>query len=164
MNSEADRAVLSRTVRVDDIRGGASGEIAVTKAEMDAIAGMLDLVALEGLTFNYRLDHGGGGRVHLTGRLHANVTQTCVVSLDPVEANLDVPVEVEFWPVSLIDELERSTEEPGTWATRLARGGGGGKDRSRAGHLRDRCHGARALPEAGGGKLRLVARPLRRGG
>jgi uncharacterized protein len=51
--------------------------------------------------------------VHLTGRLHANVTQTCVVSLDPVEANLDVPVEVEFWPVSLIDELERSTEEPG---------------------------------------------------
>ena len=113
MNSEADRAVLSRTVRVDDIRGGASGEIAVTKAEMDAIAGMLDLVALDGLTFNYRLDHGGGGRVHLTGRLHANVTQTCVVSLDPVEANLDVPVEVEFWPVSLIDELERSTEEPG---------------------------------------------------
>lgn len=113
MNSEADRAVLSRTVRVDDIRDGASGEIAVTKAEMDAIAGMLDLVALEGLTFNYRLDHGGGGRVHLTGRLHANVTQTCVVSLDPVEANLDVPVEVEFWPVSLIDELERSTEEPG---------------------------------------------------
>jgi len=113
MNSEADRAVLSRTVRVDDIRGGASGEIAVTKAEMDAIAGMLDLVALEGLTFNYRLDHGGGGRVHLTGRLHANVTQTCVVSLDPVEANLDVPVEVEFWPVSLIDELKRSTEEPG---------------------------------------------------
>ena len=113
MNSEADRAVLSRTVRVDDIRDGASGEIAVTKTEMDAIAGMLDLVALEGLTFNYRLDHGGGGRVHLTGRLHANVTQTCVVSLDPVEANLDVPVEVEFWPVSLIDELERSTEEPG---------------------------------------------------
>ena len=113
MNSEADRAVLARTLRVDEIRDGASGEIAATKAEMDAIARMLDLVALEGLTCVYRLDHGGGGRLHLTGRLHANVTQTCVVSLDPVEANLDVPVEVEFWPVSLIDELKRSTEEPG---------------------------------------------------
>lgn len=113
MNSEADRAVLARTLRVDEIRDGASGEIAATKAEMDAIARMLDLVALEGLTFVYRLDHGGGGRLHLTGRLHANATQTCVVSLDPVEANLDVPVAVEFWPVSLIDELERSTEEPG---------------------------------------------------
>ena len=113
MNSEADRAVLARTLRVDEIRDGASGEIAATKAEMDAIARMLDLVALEGLTCVYHLDHGGGGRLHLTGRLHANVTQTCVVSLDPVEANLDVPVEVEFWPVSLIDELKRSTEEPG---------------------------------------------------
>ena len=68
MNSEADRAVLARTLRVDEIRDGASGKIAVTKAEMNAIAGMLDLVALEGLTFNYRLNHGGGGRLHLTGR------------------------------------------------------------------------------------------------
>jgi uncharacterized metal-binding protein YceD (DUF177 family) len=113
MNSEADRAVLARTLRVDEIRDGASGEIAATKAEMGAIARMLDLMALEGLTFLYRLHHGGGGRLHLTGRLHADVTQTCVVSLDPVEANLDVPVEAEFWPASLIDELEGSTEEPG---------------------------------------------------
>ena len=114
MNNEADRAVLSRTLRVDDIRDGASGEIAVIKAEMDAIARMLDLVALERLTFTYRLDHGGGGRLHLTGNLHANVTQTCVVSLDPVEASLDVPVEVEFWPAALIEDLERSAGEEGS--------------------------------------------------
>ena len=114
MNSETDRAVLSRTLRVDEIRDGASGEIAVTEAEMNAIAGMLDLVALEGLTFNYRLNHGGGGRLHLTGRLHANVTQTCVVSLDPVGARLDVPAEVDFWPAALIGELERSAEEEGS--------------------------------------------------
>jgi len=114
MNSEADRAVLSRTLRVDEIRDGASGEMAATQAEMDAIARMLDLVALEALTFLYRLDHGGGGRLHLTGRLHANVTQACVVSLDPVEASLDVPAEVEFWPAALIEELERSAEEPGS--------------------------------------------------
>jgi uncharacterized protein len=114
MTNEADRAVLSRPLRVDEIRDGASGEIAATRAEMDAIARMLDLVALEGLTFIYRLKHGGGGRLHLTGSLHAKVTQTCVVSLDPVEASLDVPAEVEFWPASLIDELERSAEEPGS--------------------------------------------------
>jgi len=113
MNSEADRAVLARTLRVDEIRDGASGEIAATKAEMDAIARMLDLVALERLAFSYHLDRSGEGCLRLTGRLEASVVQTCVVSLDPVEANLDVPVEVEFWPVSLIDELKRSTEEPG---------------------------------------------------
>lgn len=115
MNSGADHAVLSRPLRVDDIRDGASGEIAVTKAEMDAMARMLDLVALTGLTFTYCLNRAGGGRLHLTGRLRANVTQTCVVSLDPVEASLDVPVEVAFWPSSLIEALERSEEEePGS--------------------------------------------------
>ena len=116
MTSEADRAVLARTLRVDEIRDGASGEIAATKAEMDAIARMLDLVALQGLTFVYRLDRGGGGRLHLTGRLHANVTQTCVVSLDPVEVRLDLPVEVEFWPAALLKEPEEGAEEPGSVA------------------------------------------------
>ena len=98
MTNEADPAVLSRPLKVDELKDGTSGEIAATRAEMDVIARMLDLVALEGLTFIYRLKHGGGGRLHLTGCLHAKVTQTCVVSLDPVEANLDVPVEASFGP------------------------------------------------------------------
>ena len=51
--------------------------------------------------------------MRLEGRLTAAVTQTCVVSLEPVEASLDVPVEAEFWPVSLIDQLEQSAEDPG---------------------------------------------------
>jgi uncharacterized metal-binding protein YceD (DUF177 family) len=49
--------------------------------------------------------------LHLAGRLSAKVTQTCVVSLDEVETALDLPVEVEFWPVSLVAEFERSAEE-----------------------------------------------------
>ena len=112
MKNEADRAVLSRILKVDEIKDGASGEIAATEAEMDAITGMLDLAGLERLSFPYRLDHQGGGRFRLTGRLQANVTQTCVVSLDPVEVPLDVPVEVEFWPASLLKGPEEGAEEP----------------------------------------------------
>jgi len=114
MTHEAEPAVLSRPLRVDEIRDGASGEIAATKAEMDAIARLLDLVALEDLTFTYRLNHGGGGRLRLSGSLHADVTQTCVVTLDPVAARLDVPAEIEFWPAGLIEEFERSVEEAGS--------------------------------------------------
>ena len=41
--------------------------------------------------------------------------QTCVVSLDPVSVHLDVPVEVEFWPRALVDDLARQdAEESGT--------------------------------------------------
>jgi uncharacterized metal-binding protein YceD (DUF177 family) len=112
MTSEADRTVLSRPIRIDEIRDGTMGETAATKAEMDQIARLLDLVALNRLDFCYRLDHRGPGRVRLTGQLQADVTQTCVVTLDPVEARLDVPVEVEFLPDSLVEEFERRADQP----------------------------------------------------
>ena len=59
MTSETEPAPLSRIFKVDEIKDGASGEIIATEAEMNAIAGLLDLVQLEGLTFDYRLNHGG---------------------------------------------------------------------------------------------------------
>ena len=111
MMSETDRPVLSRPLKVEEIGDGASGEIAATVAEMEAIARLLDLVRLEGLTFTYRLDQAGGGRWHLKGKLNANVTQVCVLSLEPIEARHEVPVEVEFWPASLLAELEQNAEE-----------------------------------------------------
>jgi uncharacterized metal-binding protein YceD (DUF177 family) len=113
MTKEAD-TVLSRPLKVEEIRDGASEESVASRAEMEAIARMLDLVALDGLALNYRIDRGGGGRLHLTGTLHADVTQTCVVTLEPVAVRLDVPVEVEFWPASLVEEFERSAEEQGS--------------------------------------------------
>jgi hypothetical protein len=113
MKRNPDQALLSRPLKVEEIKDGTSGEMTATEAERSAIARMLDLVALERLAFTYRITQGGEGRLHLTGRLAAEVTQTCVVSLDPVGASLDVPVEVDFWPAFLLDALERSSEEPG---------------------------------------------------
>jgi hypothetical protein len=107
MTSEVQPAPLSRILKVDEIKDGASGEIVATPAEMDAIAGLLDLVRLEGPTLDCRFTHGGSGRLRLTGRLKADVTQTCVVSLDPVEARIDVPLEVEFWQDAVGDRGEQ---------------------------------------------------------
>ena len=81
---------------------------------MKAIAKMLDLATLGGLTLAYRLNHIGGGRLRLVGTLRANITQTCVISLDPVETRLDVPVEMEFWPAEPIAQSERSAAEFGS--------------------------------------------------
>ena len=106
MSSEAEPTPLSRIVKVDEIKDAASGEIVATADEMNAIAGLLDLARLEGLTFTYRLDHGIAGRLHLSGRLKAELTQTCVVSLDPVDARVDEPVEIEFWPETLLAKPE----------------------------------------------------------
>ncbi len=51
---------------------------------MTAIAKLLDLRGLEDLALTYRLVRAGAGRLRLKGELKAKVTQTCVVSLEPV--------------------------------------------------------------------------------
>jgi len=113
MNEDIDRPVFSRPLKVDEIKDGTSAEIVANDAELEAMAKMLDLVALERLRFAYRIDRRGGGRLRLTGTLHGLATQTCVITLDPVEATLDVPVEQEFWPDALISELEKNSAESG---------------------------------------------------
>jgi hypothetical protein len=113
MDKGADALPLSRKLRIADIEENAAHKIAATSAEMASIARLLDLVGLDGLTLDYRLRHGAGGRIHLAGQLKARATQTCVVSLEPVEAVIDAPVESEFWPAPLIENLEKKGEEPG---------------------------------------------------
>jgi hypothetical protein len=111
MTNSIETPVLSRPLKVEEIRDGTSGETAATETELAAIARMLELVALKRLALSYRINRAGSGRLHLGGRLHAEVTQTCVVSLEPVDTQIDVPVEVEFWPAALVEDLERTAEE-----------------------------------------------------
>ena len=102
---------LSRTLRVDELKEGEEGTIEVNRAERETIAALLDLRALDRLTIVFRLNRRGQGRLALQGTLAAAVTQTCVVSLEPVESTLEVPVEAEFWPIPMIDDLAASLDE-----------------------------------------------------
>lgn len=112
VNQETQPPPLTRKVRVTEIADDVETTLSATETERAAIADLLDLVALNSLDFDYRLRRGGGGRVHLSGRLTADATQTCVVTLDPVPAPIDLPVEVEFWPENLIADLEKKAEDP----------------------------------------------------
>ncbi len=109
--SPGEAPLIERHVKVDDIKDGEQGLITATPSECRAIAKILDLITLERLALTYRLRPEGGGRVGLTGSLAARMTQTCVVSLEPVEAHLEVPVEVEFWPLASIAALEREATD-----------------------------------------------------
>jgi len=117
MNDEVERPSLSRQFRLDAIRDGVSGTIEATEAERAAICRLLELKGLGTLALTYRLFHTGADRLRLKGQLKAGVTQTCVVSLDPVPAQIDVPVEAEFWPAAMIAaEVKREAEGGSTLA------------------------------------------------
>ncbi len=112
LNQDVQGAPLSRKVKVSEIEPDLSKTIAVTAAEREAIKSLLDLRSLENFAFTYALRHGAGGRVHVSGHLKAEATQTCVMTLDPVPAVIDVPIEIEFWPPAMISDLEKKTEDP----------------------------------------------------
>jgi uncharacterized metal-binding protein YceD (DUF177 family) len=53
----------------------------------------------------------GGGRFHVTGHVKGRVGQACVVSLDPIENDIDEPVDLIFAPPDQIPQLADLVEE-----------------------------------------------------
>ena len=73
-----------------------------TRAAMAQIAGLRN-IALARASFDLTL--GSGGRVHVTGHVTGRVGQTCVVTLDPIENEIDEDVDLIFAPAEQIPEL-----------------------------------------------------------
>lgn len=73
-------------------------DIAPDAAEAAALARLLDAQAVKKLRFKGRLAPAPDGAWRLEAALGATVTQTCVVSLEPVVARVDAPVRRLFAP------------------------------------------------------------------
>ena len=78
------------------------------EADVTARATMADLAGLREISsarasFDLTLDRRG--RVHVAGTLRARVGQTCVVTLDPVDNEIDETVDVTFQPAEQIPQL-----------------------------------------------------------
>lgn len=77
--------------------GGHSFELESTTEERRAVARRLDLVTLTELDFAGRIEKGPRAGIFIVrGTVEASFTQRCVVTLEPVPARLDVPVERYF--------------------------------------------------------------------
>jgi Large ribosomal RNA subunit accumulation protein YceD len=82
---------------------------------MAKIAGLREIFAASA-SFDVSLK--SGGRVHVTGRVRARIRQVCVVTLDPIENEIDEPIDLTFAPVEqiprlsdLVDDSAESDEE-----------------------------------------------------
>ena len=74
----------------------------VAREAMAAVAGLREI-----LSANASLDvtPKGGGRFHVAGQVRARIGQTCVVTLDPIENDLDEDVDLIFAPPEQIPEM-----------------------------------------------------------
>ena len=91
--------LFSRPVRVEALpKDGLTQTIEANPAERAALAALNRLPDIAKLTATFVLRRAGRGGVRVSGTVHAELTQTCVVSLEPFEATLDEPVDVRFAP------------------------------------------------------------------
>lgn len=83
------------TIRLDEIAAG-------------DLAEYLDLMILENFQAELQIQRWGGRGVAVTGEVSADVTQECVVSLEPVRSHVREIITVRFLPES---EMENASEE-----------------------------------------------------
>jgi hypothetical protein len=78
------------------------------RAAMADIAGLHEIMSASA---SFDLTLKGGGRVHVTGEVRARIGQTCVVTLDPIENEIDEVIDLMFAPSEQIPSLSALTEE-----------------------------------------------------
>jgi Large ribosomal RNA subunit accumulation protein YceD len=75
---------------------------------MAAVAGLREILFARA---SLDVAQAGGGRVHVTGRVQARIGQTCVVSLDPIENDIDEAIDLIFAPPEQIPQLADLVDE-----------------------------------------------------
>lgn len=78
------------------------------RAAMAEIAGLREVVSAHA---SFDVMPKSGGRVHVNGRIRARIGQTCVVTLDPVESDIDEEIDLVFAPKTELRPLADLIEE-----------------------------------------------------
>ena len=112
-----EERLFSRLVRVDALlREGQAITIEASPTEREELAQFYRLPAIAALTATLRLDPWGQGGARVTGVVHGELTQTCVVSLEPFPAIVDEDVDVRFAPQTAANSRSTAIEETQTFS------------------------------------------------
>lgn len=111
MTPEPSRPEFSRTVDTRNL-ADAPQRIAATAEECAALARRFGLVAIDLLdaSLDYAPD---ADAIAVTGRLRADVVQTCAISGEPLAATIDEPIDLRFVPqrARTAAEIELAAED-----------------------------------------------------
>lgn len=80
------------------------------RAAMAEIAGLREIAYVRAA---FDLKPRSGGQVHVTGRVEARVGQNCVVTLEPLESDIDEEVDLLFAPSEQIPEFAEPEDDGG---------------------------------------------------
>jgi uncharacterized protein DUF177 involved in 23S rRNA accumulation len=79
-----------------------------TRAAMAEVAGLREVLSASA---SLDVTPESGGRIHVTGHVRARIGQNCVVTLDPIENEIDEPIDLIFAPPEQIPQLSDLVDE-----------------------------------------------------
>ena len=89
---------------------GLHRDIEADQAARDAMAEAAGLREISSARAAFDLAPESGGRVHVTGRVQARIGQTCVVTLDPIENEIDEEVDLMFAPSEQLSQFAEAAD------------------------------------------------------
>jgi uncharacterized metal-binding protein YceD (DUF177 family) len=102
---------FSRLVRAAQIKEAPQAfDLVVDAPARRHLAAAFGLPGIAALRGRFALHHEAGGVIAATLHITAQVTQTCVITLEPVDQTIDETVALRFVPVAMIPEAEDSAE------------------------------------------------------
>ena len=90
---------------------GLHRDIEADAAQREAMAELAGLREILSARATLDVTPKSGGRVHVAGRVRARIGQTCVVTLDPIENDIDEPIDLIFVPPEQIPQLADLVDE-----------------------------------------------------
>ena len=90
---------------------GLHRDIEAGAAERDAMAVLAGLRGISSAHASLDVTPIRDGRVHVVGRVSARIGQTCVVTLDPIDNEVDEAIDLIFAPASQIRELAETIDD-----------------------------------------------------
>jgi len=105
-------AIFSRAVLLGDFAEPLIGRIEATAQEREQLAELFGIESLESFTFEYKLQPVATDCAHLSGEIHAELTQLCILTLEPVQETVDETVSLDCWPQARIGRENAGGPEP----------------------------------------------------
>ena len=106
---------FSRIIRVDTLpKDGETVTIEAKPAEREALAASLKLPSIERLSATLTVKRAARGGARVIGAVQGELTQTCVVTLEPFPAAVEEEIDVRFAPPDNEAEARRRRDEPET--------------------------------------------------
>jgi uncharacterized metal-binding protein YceD (DUF177 family) len=111
---------LSRPFNLDHLAEATRVTVQSNAEERAALARRMGVPHIHHLACSFHLRRGGGAIIQATGTLHATVTQTCVVSLEPFDTAITEDFSVRFVPAGTeSDDLDIEADDEIPYAGNL---------------------------------------------